>query len=91
MVYIVGAVTSEDSGRRCSPTGKASQPALHPDSQGSNYTKAPQFLQTGSGGCATLTLDSKVFRLQRLVAARERGKGPVKTRNVSSEDIARIP
>ncbi|XP_014384513.1 PREDICTED: protocadherin gamma-A10 isoform X1 [Myotis brandtii] len=72
MVYIAGAVTSEDSGRRCSPTRKESQPALHPDSRGSNYTKAPQFLQTGSGAAATLTLEFRVLSLQRLLAARGR-------------------
>ncbi|XP_006777016.2 PREDICTED: protocadherin gamma-A10 isoform X1 [Myotis davidii] len=72
MAYTAGAVTPEDSGRRCSPTRKESQPALHPDSRGSNYTKAPQFLQTGSGAAATLTLEFKVLSLQRLLAARGR-------------------
>lgn len=37
--YIAGAVTSEDSERRCSPTGREMQPALNPDSQGSDHTK----------------------------------------------------
>ena len=37
IAHIVGAVTSQDSERRCSP--RETQPVLNPDSQGSDYAK----------------------------------------------------